>query len=354
MPKTYTELAQGNYFTRSSEGGSSVDSAQRVFKVILNEPGEAWEVDTYLGIDVGDPYSQTNQIPCVGWEARHDGESRLVMLVTYRYRSTPGGVDGTGGGGRASDPKLQPPATRPALYSLSTSLVEVPAPVGRIYDNNAWVGPGLFLNSAKDRLEGLTKLEPVVTATITQYSATDQSSLLQYTGSINSDTFSFSGHSVPPHTCMFQGLSITPYVESGFRGFELEFQFSFRVNHCDVSYGVPQLGWDKPVVDSGYNIINTGLNSAGVEQEHLLYELDSEGNIKTPKALLGTGKVRAQIPAAGLDGKERQHGAASPVFLNSNGSPRSRSLPPRVLRAQTQPDMIFGNNFSAFGIRSFY
>jgi hypothetical protein len=87
----------------------------------------------------------------------------------------------------------------------------------------------------------------------------------------------------------------------------------------------------------------------------LVYELDDTGNIKNPKVLKGVGaKVRAQIPAAGIDGGERQHGAASPVLLDSQGRPLSRNSDPIVRRVQTQPATAFGNNFANFGINSFY
>ena len=364
MPKSFVELAQGNTFTRSSEGGASVDSAQRQFKVILNSPDEAWEVDAYLGINVGTPYSDNNPVPCVSWEARADGDSRMVKIVTFRYRSTPGGVDGSGGGGVSSgpgpDPRLRSPEVRPALYSLSSSLQEVPAVGGAMLVGGGYLDQPAFKNSAGDLLEGLTKLEPVVTLQITQYSYTDQSGLLQYTGSVNSDQFAFSGHTVPIHCCMFQSLNASPYVESGFRGFQLDFQFAFRWNFCPgVQYnGNNPLGWDQPIVDAGYNIINTGLGAADVEEEHLLCKLDDDdsGFLKQPLELGGQGsKVRAQIPAASdASGRPRQHAAASPVLLNTNGTPRNRSLDPIVWRMQTQPAIVFGNNFSNLGINSFY
>lgn len=360
MPKGFSELAQGNVFTRSSEGGASVDSAQRQFKVLLNEPGESWSAPGYLGIDIGDPYSATDQIPCVSWEGRHDGDSRMVVIVTYKYRSTPGGVDGSGGGGQGGDPRLKAPNVRPALYSMSSSLQEVPAVGGAYRSPNGYVNESAIRNTAGDLLEGITKLEPVVTLQITQYSFTDQSGLLQHTGSINSDQFVFSGHTVPVHCCMFQSLNASPYVESGFRGFQIDFQFSFRWNFCHgvEDNGTDPLGWDQPIVMSGYNIINTGLGASGVEQEHLLYKLDSDesGFLKTPLELgLQNQKVRAQIPAqSDSSERQRQHAAASPVLLNIDGSPRSRSLPPLVYRYQTQPAVAFGNNFSNFGIKSFY
>lgn len=373
MPKSVVELAQGNSYTRTSEGGSGgVDSAQRQFKVILNAPNETWTVEEAVGIAIGDPYHPENQIPCVSYETRPDGDSRTVRIVTFRYRSTPGGVDGSGsgggggedgggggGGGIGSDPKLKSPEVRPALYTMSSSLQEVPAVGGAYLSPGGYVAESAFKNPAGDLLEGLTRLEPVVTLQITQYSFSDQSGLLQYTGAINSDTFAFSGHAVPVHCCMFQSLSATPYVESGFRGFQLDFQFSFRWNYCPgvEDNGNDPLGWDQPIVMSGYNIINSGLGSPGVEQEHLLYKLNQdEAFLKTPLELgLPNQKVRAQIPAqADPDGRPRQHSAASPVLLNIDGTPRSRSLPPLVYRYQTQPAIVFGNNFSNFGINSFY
>jgi len=283
---TFVELAQGNSYSRSSEGGASVDTAKRTFKVMRDNITETIDIPALIGIDVGSAYSDGTQVPCVGWESRPDGDSRMVLIVTFRYRSTPGGVDGSGGGGTGGDPKLSAPDVRPALYQMTSSLQEVPAPDGYVYESGGWVGPGVFRNSAGDMLEGLTRLEPVVDLSITQYSYTDQSNILAYTGYINSDVFTFSGHSVPIHTCMFRGLNVTPYVESGFRGFQLEFQFSFRINWCQsVTYGDSALGWDQPIVDAGYNIINTGLNSGSVEQEHLNYTLDEQLNIASPRRL---------------------------------------------------------------------
>ncbi len=358
---TVVELAQGNRYSRSSEGGGSVDTATRTFKVVRDSITESIDTPALCGIDVGDPYSDGNQVPCVGWESVPDGDSRMVLIVTFRYRSTPGGVDGSGGGGGGggggSDPRLRSPEARPALYQLSSTLQEVPAVGGEVLTSVGYAEVAAFKNSAGDLIEGLTRLEPIVNLQITQYSYIDQSGLLQYTGSVNSDQFVFSGHTVPAHCCIFQGLSVSPYVESGFRGFQLEFQFSFRWNYCPgVQFnGYSPLGWDQPIVESGYNIINTGLNNSFVQQEHLVYELDDDGNIASPKTLRNQGgKVRAQIPAAGVGGGERQHGAASPVLLNADGSPRARWLGALVNRAQTQPDMVFGNNFSNFGVNSFY
>jgi hypothetical protein len=40
MPKMVSELAQGNAFARSADGGQLADTATRVFKIILASPNE--------------------------------------------------------------------------------------------------------------------------------------------------------------------------------------------------------------------------------------------------------------------------------------------------------------------------
>ena len=49
MPKIVSQLAQGNAFSRSADGGQLADSATRVWKVILNSPGEAWNINEAIG-----------------------------------------------------------------------------------------------------------------------------------------------------------------------------------------------------------------------------------------------------------------------------------------------------------------
>lgn len=361
MPIRVVELNQGTTFTRSSEGGVLSDRAQRVFKVLLNSPQESWAIETAVGVKIGDPFNADNPIPCISLEARADGDSRVARIVTATYSSTPGAADGAGGG---NDPRRSAPDVRPAMYSLSTSLQQVPSTGGMMYDTGGWTGPTAFRNSAGDLLEGITKLEPVVTITIDQYSFSDQAGLLGYCGYVNSDNFLFSGHTLAAHTVMLQGISVRPHVEqfgnSTFRGFMVSFQFAYRTNYCaDVLGQNKIIGWDNTAIDSGYNIINQGVVAGDVEQEHL--------NLKHVNGVLPASRVdwdlergtygekcRARIIVGNTEeGGAVQRPAAQPVLLNPDGSPRSRSLKPRVFRLQTQPEMAFGNNFSNFGIRGF-
>jgi len=101
MPKMVSELAQGNAFGRSSDGGGAADNATRKFKVLLNSPNEAWDIFAAIGVNIGDLYSASNPIPCVSVEATHDGDSRVVCIVTAQYRSSAGAAPG------APDPKSQ-------------------------------------------------------------------------------------------------------------------------------------------------------------------------------------------------------------------------------------------------------
>lgn len=357
-----TEIQTGE-FSSSSDGGVQAFSAKRQWRVVRDTPLENINIALLSGVSIGDPYSDNDPIPCVSIDSKSDGKSRLVSIITATYKTSSGGVSNggvSGGGGGGSDPKSSAPQVRPAMYSMSSSLQQVAARGGYVLTEDGTQGPGAFRNSAGDLIDGMTRLEPVVTINIDQYSYTDQSSLLQYVGYINSEAFNFNALSIPMHCCMLQSISAKGHVETfgatTFRGFLVSFQFAYRRHVCEeISVGDISLGWDSPIIDSGYNIINTGLNSAQTEQEHLNLEHEDMQVAQPQQLATGTAgvKCRAAIVVAGQDGGMVQRPAAQPVALNSDGSPRSRSLAPRVYRAQTQPETAFGNNFSNFGIRGF-
>lgn len=356
------QLSQGNEFARSSESGATVDSATRVFKVLLSSPGEAWDIPSTIGVNIGDEYSTTNPIPCVSFEARADGESRLVRIVTARYRATPGfASDGV------SDPKSESPAQRPALWSMSTSLQEIATFGGRVVTgsgiNATSAGWTPATNPVGDLVDGVTRLEPVVTINIDQYSTSDGSGLMAFVGYVNSLPFTFSSLQIATHCCMLQGVGSTPVVEQFrtgmFRGFKISFQFGVRAHWTLTRFGVQPIGWDIAVPQAGVNIINSGLGVSGVDQDALSLEHEY-GRIKeNPQRALAAGtsgrKMRASVAIAAGDGYSLQRPATLPVPLNDNGTPRSRTADPPVLinRICTQPEREFGTNFSGFGIRYF-
>jgi hypothetical protein len=363
MPRFVGELTQGNSFSRSSDNGGQADSAVRKWRVLLNSPNESWDIFQASGVNIGDEYSASNPIPCVSVSSQMEGDSRLIAIVTAEYRSTPSASP------NAPDPKTQEPTVRPALYSMTTSLTEIAAWTGKKVSggsSGSWVPA---CNPVGDMYDGLTRLEPVVTINIDQYSSADESQVLQYVGYVNQGAFMFSNLSIPNHCCMLQGVSSTPVVETfngtTFRGFKITFSFGVRMHWAFVEGGMKAIGWDMALPQTGFNIINAGLGSSAVDQKALNLEhkdgrvyIDQAGDVK-----LATGtsnsKVRGMVtvPATGSDsGGYVQRPCAQPIALNDNGTPRNADnygISEKVLVYQVcmQPETSFGNNFSSFGIR---
>jgi hypothetical protein len=366
MPKIVSELAQGNAFGRSSDNGGAADHATRKFKVLLNHPNESWNVFAAIGINIGDIYSQSSPIPCVSVEAVHDGESRVVCIVTAEYRSSPGA------GSDAPDPKSQEPTVRPAMYSMTTSLTEIAAWGGSVVSGGS-SGPWIpAVNPVGDLVDGVTRLEPVVNINIEQYSYVDKTDIMAYTGYVNSDEFSFSGLTIYPHCCMLQSINTTPVVEnfSGatFRGFKVTLGFAVRAHWTITRNGFEPIGWDVAVPLTGFNIRNSGLGRSDVDQkalclEHKDFKVELDAS-KNPKSLAdGTvnAKVRGSVTVAATGseaGGYLQRPCAQPIALNDDGTPRNVDAFPadqKVLinRICLQPEMEFGQNFANFGISVF-
>lgn len=366
MPKMVSELSQGTAFSRSADGGGLADTATRVWKIIMTSPSEGFDLSQAIGVKIGDRLSSFNPIPCVSIDVKADGESRLVRIVTAQYRSSPGAAPG------APDPKTQPPQVRPALYSMSTSLTEIAAWGGSVVTGSSGGAWSPALNPVGDLVDGITRLEPVVTINIDQYSASDMSQMLAYCGYVNSDSFSFSSLSVGQHCCMLQSISTNPVVEQfgdiTFRGFKITFGFAVRAHWTITRNGFRAIGWDVAVPQTGFNVKNTGIGRADVDQKALALQHSDGKVMKLAGGQLvladGTsgGKVRAQVTVpAGEKETSTTYGylqrpSAQPVALNDDGTPRNlENFAPlqKVLINQIciQPEMAFGNNFSNFGIR---
>lgn len=353
---TAVQLAQGNDFSRSAENGQVADSATRVFKVLLSSPDESWDIPSTIGVNIGDPYSQASQIPCVSFEAKADGDSRLVRIVTVRYKSNPG-FSSTGG-----DPKREQPTARPALYSMSTSLQEIAAWGGRGVENGVSQAWRPAYNPVGDLVDGIMKLEPIITINIDQYSQYDNSELLEYSGYVNSDSFMFSNLQIGVHQCMLQSVNSRAIVEqfgdSTFRGFMVSFVFAVRRHYTITREGDVAVGWDMAVPQTGFNIKNDRLGDSAVDTQALCLE-HRDGKVYEPNApTLASGtsgkKVRGMVAVPGTDGSFLQRPCAQPIALNDDGTPRNTlTQTPRVLinRICLQPERVFGTNFSAFGIR---
>lgn len=353
MPRNVVELAQGNTFTRSSDANQSVDSATRAWRVILSSASESWDVSAAVGVSVGDVYSETNPIPCVSIDAKADGDSRLVRIVTATYRATPGSSGS--GGGSVQDPKSQEPTVRPAVYSMSTSLSEIATWVGR-KNGGGW---GAMSNPCGDLYDAVTRLEPVVTISIEQYSQSDCTSLLGYTGYINSDQFTFSSLLIAPHCCMLQSISSSPVVErfgnNLFRGFKVTFTFGVRGHYTFTRFGVAPIGWDHAVPQTGFNCKNVNPARSDVEPTAMQLLQDDKGVVRVPYRLVVRENTvhRAMTDITGVGEGVRLVATVQPIALNDDGTPRSRTATPPVLinRWSVQPEMAFGNNFATFGIQ---
>lgn len=332
MPKLVSEIAQGNTFSRSSESGAVADSATRAFKVILDSPNEALDIFAAIGVNIGDLYSSGSPIPCVSIEGRSDGDSRLVRIITAQYRSRSGGSG-------SSDPGTSSPDVRPANFSTSTSLYEAPA--------YKWSANGTqwepIVNPVKDQVDGITKMEAITTIRVTQFQPFPGTVHASYCGYVNQETMSLGGYmTCDPKTVMFRGVEANPAVESFggilYRGFNNAYEFAFRANYVD---GLGYCGWDVTPLVTGFNIINTGLGNASVDQEALAYEHDDERKvISSPLALIQPGKkVRAMVSIPATNKGYMQNPCASPVALNEDGTPRARTANPPVLvwRRQVQP-----------------
>ncbi len=323
MPKMVSELMQGKSFSRSAEGGSLSDTATRTWKVILSHPGESYYLNDVIGVQIGDVLpGADNPIPCVSIDVRADGDSRLVRLITATYKALPGAS-----GGESQDPGTYTPDVRPANFSTSTSLYEMPAYSWVRRPGNTW---SPIYNSAGDLIDGLTKLEPITTIRVTQFSVNPGTAFAQYCGCINDTEMSLGPYATYERfTVMFRGVEASPHVESFgttiYRGFMNTYEFAYRANFVD---GEGNCGWDVVVPLTGWNVKSYTPNLVDQTRDPFAQPLKHESmKIVTPLALpegIQTNqKVRAMIMTPEYDeGGAMQRESGLPVALNEDGTPR--------------------------------
>ena len=348
MPKLVSELAQGNTFSRSSDGGALADSATRVFKIILNTPDEAIDIFAAIGVNIGDVYSVSNPIPCVSVEGRADGESRLVRIVTAQYRSSAGvgaSGGGGGGGGGGSDPKATAPDLRFASFSVSTSYMEMPAwtwiedPAS---DAEAFVDA---TNPVGDMYDGITRYEPVVNFAFKQFEVGDPTTKLQHVGKVNSNEGTFGSLALFPRSTLFKACNIEQHVESWggalYRGYMVSYEFAYRKNTQSIMGAFAPvtdgIGWDIAVPQSGFNVKAFTPQNPQILKNNFGQPLKIvDGKVATPLALpdnVSDGdKVRAMVKVMEYEnGGVSIAPSAQPVALNDDGTPRFDEATPKVL-----------------------
>ena len=346
MPYMVSELSQGKSFSRSSQGGSLADTITRTFRIILSAPDEFYVIPDAIQIQIGDLYPGTD-VPCISFDDKADGDSRMVRIVTANYQTTPGNDDGSGGG---TDPGSYSPDVRPANFSTSSSLVQVPVMKWNWLNNG--VLSGIYepaVNPVGERYDGTSKLVPSVTISITQYD-TSPTRHLNAVGMVNETAFAFGDITIPVAECMLRGISNNPHVESFgpniFRGWLRTYEFAYCKQLCQI----------EQIVEGFSCRQNDGfLGLADVDDFALSLKHDGMHQIVVPLALsAGVAPISRAMCAVPREDKQQQLPCVSPVPLNLNGSPRKRgdtNLPPLTQFFVTQPVMDFGANFSGFGIR---
>lgn len=376
MPRAVSEITEGVVFARSSEDGQIADSQPRVFRVVLNEPNEQFDVQAACGVFIGDELSPGKKLYCTSFDARFEGTSRLIVLCTFQFRTTPSAQSSSGG----QDPKSQPPDIRPANWTTSTSLVESPRSVwarrAGAGGNAAWGADEPAVNPAGDVYDGVTALEPIVTISITQHDVTDPTKHNLYAGHVNEEQIVLGSLSMGPGTVLFRGVSSTPTIESWggqlFRGWTSTYEFAFKRNRVKIHTADEVLGsvvegdeevdigWDLAVPLSGFNVKafdpSTADNDEDVYSQPLMHGDEGtqfDGRIREPLALpLGVtegDRVRAMVKVFSYKNRgASQSPSASPVALKKNGRPLKTHNaagelinPPLVYAYRVQPKINF-------------
>ena len=352
------------------------DSAVRGFRIVLNEPGETFDIQQECGVFIGDKHPVNDNLYCVSFDGRLDGESRMVYSVSFQYQSTADAASSSGGGGGGADPKSQPPDVRPANWSVSSSLIEVPV---YSWQRLTWFGReegfrGAPRNAAGDRFDAITKYEPLVTISVQHWETKDPTTNVGIVGSINVADFAIGGLNCRFHSLMLRGISAQPAIESWggriYKGWNATYEFAYRKNEVDGLYGVfegepnprgvkSDIGWDIAVPETGFNCIAFNPNDVGDRDIFGQILKHEDGKVvNNPYQLPGQVRagdlVRAMVRVPDLEnGGDRQSPSAQPIALNPDGTPR-RSFglfpadPPVVIRRY----MIYPEyNFNDFNLR---
>lgn len=379
MPKFATELAQGQAFARTAEDATLADTATRVFKVMLSSPGEIFDPQAFCGVYVGGRHPYNINLACCDFNAKFDGDSRMVAIVTFNYKSNLS----VSSSSSHKNPKQQHPRERPATWTTSSSLVEHPVYTWRYwYPNDAaatnptvkdWTTP---TNPNGEVYEGVTMQAAICDIKITQLVDFDPMSHHAYTSFINSKPIQLGSLTCNPHTLLVRGVDVEPHTEpfmgEVWSGYRVVYSLTFKRNYVIVPNPsdksqllAGEIGWDRLQVVEGYKIKNSGLNVAGVAQDSLQLK-HINGALAVPAAYADNSQdilCAAAVIVSGRDGGRAQVRASSPVALNvglsaagiPDGTPRDltnavagKYFAPILERYQVQQDADLS---AIFGLR---
>ena len=326
MPQYVSEITSGTQASRTSEGGKVADSQIRAYKVLLSSTTEVIDIQATCGVFIGNRHPYNLNLYCKSFDAKYDGESRMVLICTFQYGTTPAS-DG-------NDRNQQPPSMRPANYSTSTTLVEVPAREWYVVNSGGGIGGSKVsaANPVGDMYDGVSYMMGMMTINVEQYEPSDPTRHVELAGCVNQDTLYIGSLSCGPRTVMFRGVSFKPTVEAWgdnvFRGWMATYEFLYR-----------QDTWDLRVPQTGFNVKSFPPNAGGGSQDIYGQPLKhSAGKIIGPPYLLpdnisANEKVRAMVKVFEYEnGGASQLPSAQPVALNDDGTPRISSLPPIINR----------------------
>ena len=358
MPKMVSEIPAGREYQFTGKQGELAVTTNRVFRIIRNAPDEFIDLPVACGINVGDAHPSPNLslLRCTNYQAQVEGEGRMVILATFTYEvqnpwaGEDGGQGATGSGGRL---ELNP-QIRWAEWSVSSSLMEVPA---YTWQNVTGLDGGYgsavpAANPAGDRYDGVTRTEPIVTISIQQFESYDPTTHLQHLGKTNQTQVKIGSLICQRRSLMFKDLQFRSTSEQYgallYRGYDVTYQFVYRRNHVKgISIGGVQqdmnMGWDIAVPQTGVNVLaftppgDSAIDDPyGQPLKHAGGKIGFDGG--QPLLPLGVNdgdKVKAMVKVFEYeDGGASQAPSAQPVAMNDNGRPRKLTASPPVLVKQ--------------------
>jgi hypothetical protein len=348
-----SELVTGSSTSRTFDEGGMADSNTRVFRVLLTEPSEGFDIQEVCGVSIGDAHPSNPPSRCYAYESRAEGDSRLSVLCTFNYRAIPSAAaSGDAGGvvaGGGSDPLSISPNIRPANWTTSVATYEVPVSSWKKVTKAAkgWVAGARSpaVNPAKDLYDGISRLCPLVTISVEQFYTYPALRFENAAGCINSKDLIVGGVKMPPGTVLLRSISsqpdVVPWGRDIYRGWKVSFEFLYKHNPVDIWTGTASesvnIGWDVAIPQSGFNCKAFNPAAAGATQDPWGQPLKHTNyKVADPLALFEKvspgDKVRAMVKVFSYtDGGASQTPSAQPIALNDDGTPRKDTADPPVL-----------------------
>lgn len=371
MPKMVSEITQGSTFEFSSEDQNTSAQDVRVFRIIKSDPTEFIDLPAECNAPVGSEHPRNAGLYCVSFSGAYEGESRMVILATFNYRTTPSQAASGGG----DDPKSQPPEQRPANWYTTSSIIEVPAQTWYWASGSnggvANVGTAT-VNPVGDLYEVVTRPTAIITIHIDQWEVSDPTRHCLHAGKTNQNTIELGSLNMARRTVMFRGVQSRPATESfaGLmrRGWQCSYEFLYKPNlntyytassesSNSVSLQLDYVGWDVLQPLSGFNARAFNPAGAAAEKDPYGQPLKSDedtGEVKVPLTLpdkppIAVGdKVRAQLKIGLKGGYTGQRPSAQPIPLNPDGTPRAETANPKVVvfRYKVTEEIDFQQTFN--------